>query len=262
MDYVSKYGLKYTVANTFFWYGGKLLHTLYRSKLPVVSSMARNWLAERSYARDLVPMEELEGAYGTALDWLLDARNEDVSGDYLEYGVCTGSSMIALKRALDKRKNVNLRLIGFDSFEGLPDIAEEQDSGVWKAGSFMSERSRTEARLRDHGIEPVLVEGWFCNTLNDQVRQQHQIQSAPLIMVDCDIYSSAKEALEFSIAHITGPTVIMFDDWHACDLDTINQGEARAWKEILEENPDIKQVGYISPYNEISHIVMVERVMS
>lgn len=258
MDYVEKYGLRYTLLNGILWYGGKVLHSLYRSRLPVVSSRARRLLAARSYTRDLVPMQELQEAYGMALDWLVEARGGQLSGDYLEYGVCTGSSMIALQRALQQREQINLRFVGFDSFEGLPDSAAEQDNGVWKPGSFMSEKSRTEQRLRDHGIDPYLVEGWFSDTLNDQTRHQYQIQSAPLIMVDCDIYSAAKEALDFSVAHITGPTVILFDDWHACDLDKVNQGEARAWREMLEENPHIQQIGYISPYNEVSHIVMVD----
>jgi hypothetical protein len=81
-------------------------------------------------------------------------------------------------------------------------------------------------------------------------------------MVDCDLYSSAKEALEFSVAHITGPTVILFDDWHACHLDETNQGEARAWQEVLKANLDIKEVGHISPYNKNSHIVMVDRKLN
>ncbi|MEM9816288.1 MAG: TylF/MycF/NovP-related O-methyltransferase [Cyanobacteria bacterium P01_D01_bin.6] len=262
MDYietVKKRGIKDILANSALWYGGKILYALYRSKLPFISSQARKWLAGRSYSRDLVPMQELEEAYGAALDWLIEAKGGEVSGAYLEYGVCTGSSMIALNKALQHRDNVDLKFIGFDSFDGLPDNAGAQDNGVWKAGSFMSEKSRTEARLKDNGVTPYLVEGWFSHTLNEETRRKYEIQSAPLIMVDCDIYSAAKESLEFSITHITGPTVILFDDWHSCGLDEINQGEARAWQEVLEANPDIKEIGQLKPYNENSHIIMVDR---
>lgn len=252
-----KHGIKDALTSSVRWYGGKLLYAVYRSKLPFISSQARKLLADRSYSRNLVPMKNLEEAYGTALDWLIEARGGNIAGSYLEYGVCTGSSMIALNKALKCRDNVNLRFIGFDSFEGLPDNAAAQDNGVWKVGSFMSERSRTEARLEDNGIIPCLVEGWFSETLKEETRHKYKIQTAPLIMVDCDIYSAAKESLEFSVPHITGPTVIFFDDWYSCGLDKIDQGEARAWKEILKANPDIKEVGQIKPYNENCHIVMV-----
>ena len=259
MIYTVPQDISFKATKMMRWYGGKLLYALYRSRIPGISGWSRSLLAKRSYNRELVPMEALEKAYSEALDWLIKARGGKLNGAYLEFGVCTGSSMIALQRALESRKNINLKFIGFDSFEGLPDNAANQDNGVWKAGSFMSEKSRTEVRLQENGIDAHLVEGWFSDTLNNDTRQKLEIGSTPLIMVDCDIYTSAKEALEFSISHISGPTVILFDDWYSCGLDKINEGEARAWKEILAVNTDIQEVGLISSYNENSHIIMVDR---
>ncbi|MDH3682502.1 MAG: class I SAM-dependent methyltransferase [Acidimicrobiia bacterium] len=240
-----------------FWYGGKALHAIYRSKVPALSPWARSKLSGRSYARDLVPVPELTDTFGAALDWLVAARSGRVEGAYLEFGVCTGSSMIALHDALAGRDDVALDFIGFDSFEGLPDDAPEQDDGVWKAGSFMSDRDRTERRLQGHGIDASLVVGWFSDTLNDDTRSALGLGPAPLIMVDCDIYSAAAEALAFCVPHITGPTVIVFDDWHSCGLAEKGLGEAKAWRELTEQHPSIVEVEEFPPYNPNSRIIGV-----
>lgn len=239
------------------WYGGKALYAVYRSKVPVVSPWARSQLSQRSYARDLVPVDELQTTFTEALDWLAFNHDGRVEGEYLEFGVCTGSSMIALAAAMVGRDDVTLRFVGFDSFEGLPDDAPRQDDGVWKAGSFMSDRDRTEQRLSEHDIDADLVVGWFSDTLHDETRTSLGLGSCPLIMVDCDIYSAAAEALAFIADHITGPTVIAFDDWNACGLADKGLGEAKAWDEFIAEHPEIVQLHEFSPYNEHSHIIGV-----
>ncbi len=241
------------------WYGGRGLHRLYRMQLPVVSALAKRQLDERSYRRQLVPIAELTQTFSDALDWLRQQRGgDDVEGAYLEFGVCTGSSMIALHEALRTRSDTRLDFIGFDSFEGLPDHAPNDDGGVWKAGSFMSDRARTEARLREHGVEPVLVEGWFSDTLTDDTRSELGIESAPIIMIDCDVYSAAAESLAFCRPHITGPTVIVFDDWNSLDLASRGLGEARAWSEFRQAHPEIVETNVFEPYNANSHVIGVD----
>lgn len=240
-----------------YWYGGKAMHALYRSGLPAVSPWARGKLAGRSYARDLVPVDQLTTTFGDALDWLVAARGGAVSGAYLEFGVCTGSSMLALDAALSDRDDVALDFIGFDSFEGLPDDAPDQDDGVWKAGSFMSDRDRTEQRLQAAGIDAELVVGWFSDTLTPDTRESLHLSDAPLIMVDCDIYSAAAEALAFSVPVITGPTVIVFDDWHSCGLAEKGLGEAKAWAEVVATNPQLVEVDELTPYNANSRTIAV-----
>ncbi len=241
------------------WYGGNALHAVYRAHIPGFSPMARKWLANRSYNRDLVPVEELATTFGTALDWLAANRGGSVEGAYLEFGVCTGSSMIALNAALSQRPEATLDFVGFDSFEGLPSDAPDQDDGVWKAGSFMSDRDRTEQRLREVGVEAELVVGWFSDTLNEGTRARLALGETPLIMIDCDIYSAAVEALAFSLPHITGPTVIIFDDWYSCGLADKDLGEARAWREFTEANPEIVELNEFPAYNDNSRIIAVGR---
>lgn len=243
-----------------YWYGGKAMHAAYRSDIPVLSPWARSRLSARSYDRDLVPVGELTECFTAVLDWLADARGGRVEGAYLEFGVCTGSSMIALNEALNQRHDRNdvaLDFVGFDSFEGLPDDAPDQDDGVWKAGSFMSDQDRTEARLREHGIDAELVVGWFSDTLHDETRSRLDLGATPLIMIDCDIYSASAEALTFVAPHITGPTVLVFDDWHSCGLADRGLGQAKAWAETRAANPHLRELHEFEPYNGNSHVIGV-----
>jgi len=57
-------------------------------------------------------------------------------------------------------------------------------------------------------------------------------------MIDCDLYSSAKQALDFCAPLIVGQTIIFFDDWGGgTSLDKENLGEKRAFLEFLQANP-------------------------
>ena len=60
-----------------------------------------------------------------------------------------------------------------------------------------------------------------------------------MVHIDVDLYSSAKEVLNFILPLIVSGTVIIFDDWY-CFPPGSNKGEMRALNEILEENPGLK----------------------
>ncbi|WP_410503813.1 TylF/MycF/NovP-related O-methyltransferase [Leptolyngbya sp. 7M] len=61
-----------------------------------------------------------------------------------------------------------VRLFGFDSFEGLPETDAEEDIGVWDAGGFKCHIEVTKERLARLGIDwnrTFLIKGWFSDTL-------------------------------------------------------------------------------------------------
>jgi predicted O-methyltransferase YrrM len=193
----------------------------------------------RIFKGKLVNEEAVEHQYRRALRHL--SRNgEELVGDYLEFGVYNGTSMACMHRVLDELDIGHVRLIGFDSFEGLPDNAAEDDDGNWSPGDFEADYETTKRRLADLFPEDdriVLVKGWFSDTLNDATREAHRIDKASVIMVDCDLYSSAKAALDFVAPVIRDEAVIVFDDWNANDLAQRGMGEKRAFDEFLAENP-------------------------
>ncbi len=178
-------------------------------------------------------------------------------GDYLEFGVYQGNSLIQAHRALAAEGLEHVRLFGFDSFAGLPQDAAQE--GVWSPGQYRADVDFTRQRLAEHGVDPdrtVLVPGFFADTLTEELREEHGVEQAGVIMIDCDLYSSAKEALAFCKPLIGSEAVVLFDDWHAAGE---GRGEQRALAEFLEENPELEAEPFDS-YNETSQAFVLKRV--
>ncbi len=228
---------------------------------PEVRRRVRKLSARSRYATPLVPAEALQKSYGEAIQLLRERRSAEHLGDYLEFGVCHGTSMLCMHRALKDAGVEGVRLFGFDSFEGLPEVAAVDDEGIWPPGSFDSDLNHTTQILTNEGVDwdrTFLVQGWFSDTLNDALGSKHHIEKAGLIMVDSDIYTSAKEALDFCAPLIKDQSVIFFDDWNSAALAEKNLGEKKAFDEFLSEHPEFTAEPLRS-YSEGSAVFLVTR---
>lgn len=235
----------------------------FSDKLPKpLRQRVRKLVARSHYGTSLVPAAELEQCYVNAIETLLELVGPQGLGDYLEFGVCRGTSMSCMHRALAGAGASRTRLFGFDSFEGLPAIAAEDDGGLWPPGAFDSDIDFTKALLTRAGVDwtrTFLVKGWFSDTLTEKLVQEQQIEKASLIMVDSDIYTSAKEALSFCAPLIKDQSVIFFDDWNSGALAERNLGEKKAFDEFLAEHPEFIAEP-LPAYSEGSAVFLVTRV--
>lgn len=178
-------------------------------------------------------------------------------GDYLEFGVYQGNSLIHVHDSLQEAGLGHIRLFGFDSFQGLPETAERE--GIWSNGQYRADLEFTRDRLRQNGVDldrAVLVPGFFSETLSDELVAEHGIESASLIMIDCDLYSSAREALDFCEPLIRDEALVLFDDWHSTAPD---EGEQRAFNEFLEKNPHFEAEPY-EAYSDNSMAFLLRRL--
>jgi O-methyltransferase len=227
-------------------------HRLLAWALPHAPRGLRSWVQLRKEhirvaAGDrLVPEVELELKYREALQYLIEKHGVRGIGDYVEFGVYHGASMACMYRASHSLGLDGMRLFGFDSFEGLPAAAAEPESGgVWSAGQFAIGERFARQFLTRAGVDwsrVTLVKGWFTDTLTQQLVREHHITKASVIMVDSDLYSSAKDALRFCAPLIRDEAIVFFDDWEAspdADLGDRNLGERRAYAEWLEQQPDL-----------------------
>jgi hypothetical protein len=85
-----------------------------------------------------------------------------------------------------------------------------------------------------------LVKGFYEDTLTEELIAELGLHKVSLIMIDCDLYSSAKEALDFCEPLILDEAVVFFDDWNP--LAKANKGEKRAFDEFLQEHPEFEAV--------------------
>jgi len=178
-------------------------------------------------------------------------------GDYLEFGVSRGTSMACVSRVLRQLHLDHVRLIGFDSFLGLPSDA---DGGDWAEGVYRSTVGATRRYLKRGGVKldrVILVRGWFNDTLNDETRRRHGIGKASLIMIDCSIYSSSKEALTFCEPHIHDRTILIFDDW-GWKSNVGEIGQKEAFEEFLADQPSLTATP-LPAYTPEARMFLIER---
>ena len=170
--------------------------------------------------------------------------------------------MVCMHRVLGELGLKSIRIFGFDSFEGLPETASTDDDGYWYPGQFNCDLEITRKILDLENVDwnqIFLVKGWFSDTLNDDLIRKYKISNASVIMIDCDMYLSAKEALRFCSPIIKKEAVILFDDWYSGNrLADRNLGEKRAFDEFLIENPHF-QIKKLESYAENAKVFLVSR---
>lgn len=205
------------------------------------------------------PDRVVEARLSDAIDVLTAREGVNQLGDYLEFGVCFGASLACMHRVLLRRGIQRMRMFGFDSFEGLPDVARTDDGGYWSPRMFASDLSTTRRFLTKAGVDwsrVTLVEGWFSATLTADLVVQYRLCKASVIMVDCDMYSSARLALDFCRPLIREQAVIIFDDWYSGGLDERNLGEKRAFDEFLRNGEfEAESLGRYTPNAKVFNVV-------
>ena len=228
--------------------GGKLISARTKTRI-------QGWLINKfNVPVSFVPPDQLTLFFEQAARRVSEAVGAGNVGDYLEFGVYQGNSMMAMQEAVRRVGLERMRFFGFDSFAGLPSEAEWD--GPWSEGEFRSDIEFTRQRLTEGGVDwerTELVKGFFSDTLTPELREQHRIEKASLIMVDADLYTSSRDALAFCEPLIRDTSVIFFDDWNSTDE---SGGEKRAFRELLEAHPDLEaeEIGTYSP-NALSFVV-------
>jgi hypothetical protein len=209
----------------------------------------------------LVPEAELERSYEAALRLL--GEDNSTSAAYLEFGVYVGTSMACMYRAASRTGATGLRLVGFDSFQGMPKGAEREDDKRWRTGELYSDLELTQQNLKRLGV-PLdsidLVPGWFEQSLTAETRARLGVDRLAIAMVDCVLSSSARVALEFCEPLIKDRAIIFFDDYADLDLEERGLGEREAFDGWLAAHKEMRAEALPSlTYSYESRAFMVTR---
>jgi hypothetical protein len=195
--------------------------------------------------------------------------------DLYEFGVWGGGSMKTIADLYEKHNCVIRKMFGFDSFQGLP---EEKDDlhAPWQAGEYNSTKlfktedinetiKKVYEIIGSRDFNVVLIPGFWDKMLYDDLVEEHDMKSAGLINIDCDLYTSAYLALDFMFRTklATKGTYIRYDDWGGTLLTSMEyqSGESRAHREIQEKyNVDFSLVSKIGTPPNVCVIFKVESI--
>lgn len=151
----------------------------------------------------------------------------DVCGSVVDLGVCSGQSLFtwAQLSAIWEPINYTRKIIGFDTFSGIPhlkaiDRSGEKPSEHLKEGGFcFSELNALQeaAKVYDSNrfinqISKVeFIKGDICETLPKYVQDNpHLIVS--LLHIDVDVYSPTQTALKTIVPRMPKGGIIIFDE--------------------------------------------------
>lgn len=111
----------------------------------------------------------------------------------------------------------------------------------------------TRRHLSEGGVDwdrTLLVKGWYEDTLTDQLRADHGMRRASVVMIDCDLHSSTRAALDFVAPLIEDDALVLFDDWDGgVGLADRNLGEKRAFEEFLQLHPELSAQEFDTYYH-------------
>lgn len=166
---------------------------------------------------------------------------EDLEGDYIEFGVYTGSSFChSLKcyhQVSDLFKSNEMKFFGFDSFEGFGEINEDDAHAFYTDQNFKTNYDKVLKRCAraSKGLNFQLIKGFFSETLSKRP-ESYGISSARIVFIDSDTYSSSKDAFDFIKDICQEGTYIILDDFFSYK-GSVNKGVYRAFSEFLKVTP-------------------------
>src|SRR5262249_47944712 len=175
-----------------------------------------------------------------------------VYGDVAEFGCFMGNSAQVLATALARSAEVfgnsdvahgiaTRRLWLFDSFKGLPRATDPIDvecphvkAGVWTWTADESPENLTNLMAQYLDRDRVsVVPGWFKDTLPTIPNDTR----FAMVHVDCDLYESAYQVLDYLFAHehLSDGCALYFDDWY-CNRGSPSFGQQRAFAEVMRKH--------------------------
>jgi O-methyltransferase len=161
-------------------------------------------------------------------------------GAIIECGVFRGATLLGMAHRLRHRNLAGIRIIGCDSFEGLPEpvTQDAQPDGTFhevaQRGRF-SETSRAALQQRIDALgfpTPImLMEGFFDRTLSRLVDERFSVAH-----LDCDLYESYRTCLRHLYPRMVPGGYIVFDEYDYSA--SAYPGAQRAIDEFFADKPE------------------------
>ena len=171
--------------------------------------------------------------------------HDNTFGDYLEFGVFTGSSFnfaMKINKKMEKifKRKIDTQFIGFDSFDGFGEIKPHDENPSFKNSFFKVNKKKIIRNIEKNSKKQnfKLIEGFYQQTLKNKNTNDYGINKSRIIMIDCDLKESTTLALNFAKPSLQEGTIIIFDDFNFYKGNR-NKGEFGAFEDFKNQNPNI-----------------------
>ena len=162
------------------------------------------------------------------------------AGDYCEFGIFKGYTFLHAQKVAGRYSTDTMRFFGFDSFEGLPppkgaDLVNDGHQPFYE-GQYAASIDYVTAQLDKGGADwsrTHLVQGYFNESLVREDVANHKIEKVSIALVDCDLYSSTVDVLDFLDSRLVDGAIVLMDDWKSYG-DAADKGQPQALKEFLD----------------------------
>lgn len=161
-------------------------------------------------------------------------KMNNIKGDYFEFGVYRGKSFVMAMKIAESKSMQMMDFYAFDSFEGLPNDEGE----VFFKSEFKNPLLKFNTLIVKAGcdIKKVnIIPGFYNESLKKTLPN---IKGAAIVHIDCDLYESTKDVLDFIGPFLIEGSIIIFDDWYSFSnrLDAESFGEKKAFNEWALSN--------------------------
>lgn len=159
--------------------------------------------------------------YEILVDYYL-SKEENKSLDHIsiiEFGVASGGSLKyleSLKVKFEKKYKIEIRIFGFDTFEGMPKSENVFDQLYdWKEGDYNADFNTVQSKLN----YTKLIKGDIKDTISNKLFNDYNITNVLIVLFDLDYFTSTNNSFkifEKSLSSNILPRVgLFFDNLHS-----------------------------------------------
>src|SRR5216683_3654596 len=134
-----------------------------------------------------------------------------ITGDYAEFGY--GPKTFTYAFDCSRRAGLNCRLWAFDSFEGLPDVGEQDTDPRYYRGVRRVPLTEAKRYLNWLGLAEGLDYSVVVGFYHESLERSGLPDDICLAYVDCNLYTSTMDVLRFLGPRLKNGMVIAFDDY-------------------------------------------------
>jgi len=183
------------------------------------------------------------GMFRLAADYLSPIRSMQPARafSYVEFGVYDGRTVTLAYLCF---QHLIKNFYACDTFEGIRGTMPSEVR-QFQEGTYYANETTFHLNMRMVGADPErihTIKDDFRDITHDDMRLPPS-DSVAVAHIDCDVYAAAKAALDLLSDRLIDGALVLFDDYDSL-LGNPNNGERRASREWLEENPSFR----LDPY--------------